>query len=211
MANGLIPVIPSHVTPVKIPEGVQLYRVHAEKYGAVQFNPGSEGNARFSPIKNTGGEVIPTIYAGGTQDCALMETLFHDVAFAPGYKTHSLSKLDGLVISEVVVRKELQLADLRSKPLRKLGVTRVFLIESEASEYSRSREYAEALYEACPEIQGLLWVSRQDDSALAMVLFEDRIPVNALQQRGGSRSLRNDPATLEMVVNLAGMIGVDLT
>jgi hypothetical protein len=39
-----------------------------------------KGNARFSPIKDSDGASIPTLYGGTSFDCAVMETLFHDVA-----------------------------------------------------------------------------------------------------------------------------------
>src|ERR1700749_4477241 len=52
-----------------------VYRVHPNVYGSVQFNPSSAGNARFSPLVTEAGGVIPTLYAGTTLDCALMETV----------------------------------------------------------------------------------------------------------------------------------------
>jgi RES domain len=66
----------------------------------VEFNPSPARNARFSPLVNAAGPVIPTLYAGTTLDCALMETVFHDVPFVAGPKiwskaTHAAGKVYG--------------------------------------------------------------------------------------------------------------------
>ena len=70
-----------------------IHRVHQDHYAGDQFNPGLKGNARFSPIKNALGEPVPTLYGGATFACAAMETVFHDVPFAPGLKTLDKTKL----------------------------------------------------------------------------------------------------------------------
>jgi hypothetical protein len=66
--------------------GKTIFRVHPDAYDSAQFNPSATGNARFSPLVKAAGVAIPTIYAGTTLDCALMETVFHDVPFAAGPK-----------------------------------------------------------------------------------------------------------------------------
>jgi hypothetical protein len=66
------------------------------------FNPSSLGNARFSPLVSASGDVIPTIYAGTTLDCAMMETIFHDVPFVGGLKSWSkTSHIAGKVHSQL--------------------------------------------------------------------------------------------------------------
>jgi len=39
-----------HVTLTALAQGAVLHRVHQSKYAADRFNPGVQGNARFSPI-----------------------------------------------------------------------------------------------------------------------------------------------------------------
>lgn len=75
--------------------------------------------------------------------------------------------------STIQVEQELQCVDLGSVPLRKLGVTRKQLIDTEKDQYPATRKWAEAIHRQCPQAQGLSWVSRQDDSARAVVLFAD--------------------------------------
>lgn len=181
-----------HATLTELPKGQVLHRVHQDQYRADQFNPSVRGNARFSPIQDDEGRVIPTLYGGTTMACALMETVFHDVPHTAGFKTFDKGKLAGQMHSSVEVAQSLRVVDLANVPLRKLGITRKQLIDTEKDQYPATRKWAEALYCQCPNAQGLSWVSRQDDSARAVVLFGDRIPVGALKPQGTSRSLVDD-------------------
>ena len=61
-----------------------------------------------------------------------------------------------------------------------------------------------------PDVQGLCWTSRQDDSAQAVMLFGDRIAAGALPPTAPSRSLLNDPGAYDEVLGLAERIGVDI-
>ncbi|KXU38673.1 hypothetical protein AXE65_12575 [Ventosimonas gracilis] len=103
-----------HVTLTTIGKGQVLHRVHLQRYRADQFNPGQRGNARFSPIGNDAGQPVPTLYASTTVDCALMETVFHDVSHAAGFKPFVREKLAALVHSTVRMERALQVADLSS-------------------------------------------------------------------------------------------------
>lgn len=199
-----------HVTFTSLSQGAQLHRVHLDKYRANQFNPGVHGNARFSPIRNKQGKPIPTLYGGTTMDCALMETVFHDVPHTAGFKSFDANKLAEQTHSTVQVQQKLHLADLASVPLRKLGVTRKQLIDTEKDQYPATRKWAEAIHRQCPQVQGLSWISRQDDSARAVVLFGDRVSERALQPDSDSHSLVDDADTYDSVLDLADRIGVNV-
>lgn len=86
----------------------------------------------------------------------------------------------------------------------KLGVPRKQLIDTDKDQYPVTRKWAEAIHQQCPEAQGLSWVSRQDDSDRAFVLFGDRIADSTLQQKGVSRSLIEDANAYTKVLDLAG-------
>jgi len=187
-----------------------LHRVHLAEFAGDQFNPGTTGNARFSPIKTPRGEAIPTIYGGSTFDCAATGTVFHDVPFVPGFKSYDQAKLKDQVHTRLNFRTDLVLVDLRSKALRKLGIQRKHLIDSEKDQYPVTRSWAEAVYAQHPNVQGLCWTSRQDDAAQAVVLFGDRIPSGALYKVGVSRSLLDDSATYDELLDLALQIGVNI-
>ena len=139
-----------------------------------------------------------------------METVFHDVPHTAGLKTFDKNKLAGQVHSTLRVQHAIQLVDLASVPLRKLGVTRKQLIDTEKAQYPATRQWARAIHRQCPRAQGLSWVSRQDDAARAVVLFGDRIPEDTVQPQGVSRSLLDDIDAYDAVLELADRIGVNI-
>jgi hypothetical protein len=94
--------------------------------------------------------------------------------------------------------------------LRKLGMTREQPVDTEKDQYPATRKWAEAIHHQCPQAQGLSWVSRQDDSARAVVLFGDRIPDGTLRPAGNSRSLLDDGDTYDAVLDLADRVGVNI-
>jgi hypothetical protein len=215
MAKGvagpaLAPPSTLHITTTSWPAGLTLHRVHHRDYGAVQFNPGLKGNARFSPIADAQGNPIPTLYGGSSFACAAMESVFHDVPFVAGFKAYDKGKLAGQGHSQFSARQDLLLADLGSKALRKLGVPRNALIDTEKDQYPLTRQWAAAIHAQFPAVQGLCWVSRQDDSARALVLFGDRIADEVLAPGAPTRSLVNDPAAYGELLALAEQIGVDI-
>lgn len=199
-----------HITLTTWPAGALLHRVHHLDYGAVQFNPGIRGNARFSPIADLDGNLIPTLYGGSSFACAAMESVFHDVPFAAGFKAYDKGKLEGHGHSQFTAAQDLVLADLASRPLRKLGVERKQLIDTEKDQYPVTRQWAVAIHAAFPEVQGLCWISRQDDSARAVVLFGDRIAEGVLRRAASTRSLVADPGAYGELLVLAEQIGVDI-
>jgi len=200
-----------HLTLWTLSSKQVLHRVHQAQYRGDEFNPGLKGNARFSPIRDSKGNPIPTLYAAVTFDAAAMESVFHDVSHAPGFKHYDKRKLEGQLHSTVKLRRDLKLADLGSVALRKLGVQRKQLIDTEKDQYPATRRWAEAIHAGHADLQGLSWISRQDDSARAVLLFGDRIPTGALRQVGSPRSLLEDEQAYEELLDLAARIGVDIT
>jgi hypothetical protein len=192
------------------PKGQVIHRIHLKIYGSSEFNPGLRGNARFSPIKASDGASIPTLYGGTTFDCAAMETVFHDVAFTAGLKTFDKQKLTDQVYSQVTPKRDLNLADLSATALRKLGVQRNELIDTEKDKYPDTRKWAEAIHVACPSAEGLCWVSRQDDRAFAIVLFGDRLAATDLLPTGGPHSVLADVPVYANLLTLADRIGVNI-
>ncbi|MCI4592603.1 RES family NAD+ phosphorylase [Sphingobium sp. BYY-5] len=199
------------VTRMTWPKGDIIHRIHPDIYQAGQFNPGPKGNARFSPILDATTNSIATIYGGTGFACAAMETVFHDVPFAPGLKTVAKRKLKAHHYSQLAPSFDLVLADLNTKALRKLGIKRGELIDTEKNIYPQTRKWAEAFHAQCPDIQGLCWVSRQDDTARAIILFEDRLGPKPLSAATTSLDLVTDAATHAALVSLADDIGVKIT
>lgn len=197
-----------HLSSLVLPAGTVLHRIHLDRYSARQFNPGVQGNARFSPIRDACGEPIPTLYGGSSFECAAMETVFHDVPFAAGFKSFDKGKLKGQLHAALRLEVDVLLVDLGSKALRKLGVPRNRLIDTEKDQYPATRLWAEAIHRQSPKVQGLCWISRQDDQARAVMLFGDRIGSAALSAQGRSISLLDDSASYARLLDLAEQIGV---
>ncbi|GLK70184.1 RES family NAD+ phosphorylase [Ancylobacter dichloromethanicus] len=190
------------------PKGQIIHRMHLNAYVGDQFNPGLKGNARFSPIVDGAGAAIPTLYGGTTFDCAAMETVFHDVPFTSGLKTYDKGKLTGQTYSRLEPQQDLILADLSATALRRFGIRRTELIDTEKDRYRHTRLWAEAFYAARPDIQGLCWVSRQDDRALAIILFGNRLSAGALVTVSPSLDLIGTPGVYTDLISLAERIGV---
>jgi hypothetical protein len=188
-----------------------VYRVHRDEYAPDVFNLSHAGSARFSPLV-VAGKVIPTLYAGTTLDCALMETVFHDVPFAAGPKLLSKAKhVVGRSRSTLRLSSNLSLVDLSTISLHKLGITRSELIDTDASLYPETCSWAAALYQQNPTAQGLKWTSRQDDTATALILFGDRCPAMLFDVLEGPVSLLlPDGSVCTEVLSLARRLGVNL-
>lgn len=194
------------MTLLTLPRGSILHRVHRDIYSGTTFNPGLQGNARFSPIRDRLGQAVPTLYGGSTLACAMMETIFHDVPHTSGFKSFAKNKLLDQIHSPLHLTNDIVFADLAAVALRKLGITRKQLIDTEKDQYPATRLWAEAIHHQYPEIQGLSWISRQDDSARAVMLFGDRLPPDTL-------ALQSPPCRLldegyDAVLDLAERIGV---
>jgi hypothetical protein len=191
-------------------KGLEFHRVHDAIYKGNGFNPSRKGNARFSPIHDPDGKIIPTLYAGTTLDCALMETIFHDVPFAAGFKPLSIRKMVGKVHTVFTPRVDLNLIDLSTIGLRRLGVDRAHLIDTTKWHYPETRKWSERFYVEYGEVQGLRWTSRQDDSAQAVMLFGTRANSADLVLTGPSTPLLAGDLASAAVIDLAMRLGVTL-
>ena len=138
------------------------------------MNDSRLGNARFSPIFDTAGNVIPTIYAASDIKSALMETVLHD-APSPAHGFIYLAPVpEQRVLVQLTNMSALRLANLQTLGLRRVGIKRAELIDSEKPPYAATRDFARALHAARPDVQGLSWHLRQNHGEV-IVLFADRM------------------------------------
>lgn len=198
------PKVNLQVNFVTWPAGKRLHRVHSADYSAVQFNPG-KGNSRFSPMSNG----VATLYGGENTGVAVMETLFHDLPSDSAGAPYDLGKLAGMAHSVITPLIDLQLADLNPKTLRKMGVTRAQLLDSSAEQYIFTREYAVAIHQAFPDVQGLQWSSKQHGDA-AVMLFGDRIEDSPLKVEIESEVINESEKVLDAIEEEADQLGVVL-
>jgi hypothetical protein len=132
------------------------------------------------------------MYGSNTVDGALSETIFQRLPSMSSAKYIAERELMPLVLSTLRFRRRLRLIQLRGFGMRKLGVTRTQLIDSEADQYPVTRAWAAALYDSVADADGLIWMSRQHDSSEAVVLFGTRIGRDDLEVAAPPRALNGD-------------------
>jgi hypothetical protein len=187
-----------------------LVRCHNARFGPASFNPGL-GSGRFHPFEDAQGSVVPILYAAGHPDGAMAETVFHDVPARGPAKRIRRSSLKPLLLSALSCDRDLNLAQLFGFGLRRLGVTRQKLIEASDQQYRRTNAWARALHGCDEKIDGLVWVSRQNDDVRSVVLFGDRVPSSALRNVGTSLPLYDGPGydLVRGAADRAGILIVD--
>lgn len=144
-------------------------RCHKSVFGATEYNPGF-GRGRFHPFDG-----VPTLYGSSTLDGALSETVFHDLPVRGEGRSVLRSSLKTMLGSVLAPLRDLTLVRLHGFGLHRLGISRAELIASGADRYSQTVRWARALHASSDRIDGLVWVSRQHDTSLALVLFGDRV------------------------------------
>jgi len=166
------------------------YRVHdydpvTKRYEPQAFNNSGLGNARFSPLRDHTGNVIPTIYAASTPSGSIAEIVLHDVPTpSTGYiLPWSTIKTGKLHISDIAA-PDLNLVDLTSMGLRSAGLHPHDLFAGEKPDYPRTRDWALYIWVNIPAAQGLVWMSVRDNTSKVIMLFEDRLPAMAVQWAG---------------------------
>lgn len=202
-ASHVPPVVPAKMKLTPWGAGRTMFRVHEPIYTADQFNPSKNGNARFSPIYDSNGSVIPTLYAATTVRGALMETVFRDVPYRAGFKNVGRRRLKGKVCSTLTFQTNFQLLDLSKVALRGYGIQPHHLIDTTKARYPLIRKWAEQVYSASPKIQGFLWSSRQDDRALSVVTFGERVQAPDLLAGNSPRPLITNGQPEDFVLEVA--------
>lgn len=167
--------------------GTGLVRCHPNRWGPVEFFAGRP--ARFSPFTSLvppihhPGEPLRVLYTSDNEAGALSETVFRDLPLR-GRKTISRSGLQKQNLSRLVMSRELRLADLTGHGLPRLGLTRRDIIESDRRAYRLTALFAQAVHAHAGRFDGMVWVSRQHDVSLGVVLFEDRLRPNEVDPEG---------------------------
>jgi len=162
------------------PAGQRFHRVHAARWAANEFNPGY-GQGRFHPFNDLDGQPVPTLYGSDQVDGALTETVFRGIPAVGTLRGIRRRSLINIVLSILAPKRELKLADLRGHGLRRLGLQRNQLLETEAEHYAQTAAWGAALHHSAVKPDGLIWVSRQFDTAAALLLFGDRVRPETLK------------------------------
>ena len=176
------------------PAGQVIHVIHDTAFPPESFNPGVDAAGtlrkptRFAPIRSLEGEVIPYLYGGSTLDCAIFETVFHDVPMDAPDKSVDLDDFGHRGHGELVPNRE--------------------LIASPSRYHLDTAAWARALHHQFSDIDGLLLMSRQRDRDHALVLFGDRLPGVLTGRRVGGPLARN-AALRETVLAAALRTGIE--
>jgi hypothetical protein len=194
--------------------GRVIHVIHDTAFAPESFNPGVDGAGRlrkptrFAPIRNAKGTVVPYLYGGSTLDCAIFETVFHDVPIDAADKFVDLDDFAQRGHGELVPSRDLKVVDLTREGLHRLKVPKEELIASPARDYPDTAQWAQALHRQFADVDGLLWMSRQRDRDHALVLFGDRLRGVLSGTRVGGPLARNF-ALRDAVVQAALRAGID--
>ncbi len=160
---------------ITLPAGTLLERVHDRNHAANSFNPCQGAPTRFAPVHDTQGDCVPSLYAAGTLDAAIYETIFHDVPVTAKRKTVPRTLIQSRAHGRLQVLRNLRLVSLRGPDLRRWRISRNSLITTSPKLYRDTARWAEAIHHRFPDVEGLLWTSNQCDPDTAYLFFGDRV------------------------------------
>lgn len=196
------------------PAGRVIHVIHDAAFEPDSFNPGVDtagtlrNPTRFAPIRDRKGRVVPYLYGGSSLDCAIFETVFHNVPIDALDKFVDLNDFANRAHGYVVPRRDLRLANLTTDGLHRLKVPKAELITSAPIDYLDTARWAEAIHHQHPDVDGLLWMSRQRDRDQALTLFGDC----AGKVLDGTRigpALQSNDVLRQSILALALRVGID--
>lgn len=191
-----------------------IHVIHDTAFAPESFNPGVDAAGRlrkptrFAPIRDAKGRVVPYLYGGSTLDCAIFETVFHDIPIDAPDKFVDLDDFAQRGHGALLPNRDLKLVDLTSDGLHRLRVPKHELITSPSRYYPDTALWAQELHHQFPDIDGILWMSRQRDRDHALILFGDRLDGVLSGTRVGGPLARNT-ALRDAVLTAACRAGID--
>ncbi len=133
------------------------------------------GATRFAPLRQADGTPVHTYYVASTIECAIMESLLHDVPLQPA-GTFELDRLKHFYIVRLQIPYDLKFVSFHTPYLPKMSISRADLIDSPPTDYQRTREWAQAAYLQRRTAQAIGYGSRRHDAARCLMLFGPRLP-----------------------------------
>jgi len=183
---------------IKLPPATELHRIHNSSFAGDSFNPCQGRPSRFAPLVRADGTCIPTMYAATNLECAVHETVFHEIPYDAKTKSigyHDIAQLDYSVLR---ARRDLVVAGLFEPDLNRWGLTRRQLIDTFAADYEATAEWAIALHDAFSDIDGLVWTSGRCDPERAYLLFGDRVSVDLIPPVQRARIVETNALLLQI-------------
>lgn len=165
-----------------LPAGRYLSRVHGAAYPGASFNPVASdvlfGGGRFDA---TADDRYGFLYAAETDEAAVAEALLRDIdANDRGARFLAKKYWCTRQLSRMQTTVPLPLISLRSgADLGAIGQD-TWLTTCDPDDYPQSRAWAHWLRSIASDACGIIWVSKREPTAHAVVLFEDRCPPGAI-------------------------------
>jgi hypothetical protein len=142
---------------------------------ASTFNPCRGAPTRFAPLWSAAGQCVPTLYAGRSFEGAIFESILRDMPPLPRTRRVFERDFHDAALAELTLLRPLRMARLFNQELATLGLSRKALIESHGADaYLWTVTWAAALHRDNPQLDGLAWHSRQQDSEPVYVFFGGR-------------------------------------
>ena len=196
------------------PKGKTIHVIYDVTYTPDSFNPGIDAKGvlrnptRFAPIHALTENIVPYMYGGSSLECAIFETVFHNVPIDAADKFVDLDGFATRGHGEIAPQRDLQLVDLTTDGLHRLKVSKAELINSAPIDYLCTAKWAQAIHQQFPHVDGMLWMSRQRDRDHALVLFGDRIGSGLTGKRIGGALKLNDTLR-QKILAMALRVGID--
>ena len=163
------------IGPTDVATWYHVYCTREHPNRADTFSEGW-GNTRFAPILRENGTPVHTYYAASTVDCAVMESVLHDIPLAPP-GAFNVGDLQHFRLVRFTLDQPLNCVSFHTPYLPALqNMTRSQLIDSLPAFYPQTRAWAQAAYMQRPDAQAIAYGSRRDDSGRCLMLFRHRMP-----------------------------------
>lgn len=195
-------------TSHEIKAGTRFHRVHDQRFGSCSFNPGKGRPSRFAPL-SLGSDPIPTQYLTTDYECAVHETIFHDVPIEEANKTVGVDNIKPLTHSVIELKRDLVLVPLFALDLAKWGAGRAGLIDTTAADYHLTAQWALAIHQSRLDAHGLIWTSKRCDPQQAVLLFGDRL-AEADLTRVSNVPIYSDVGEMRQVAAFAARVDITL-
>jgi hypothetical protein len=202
VSDRMIPAPTVRATPHRhvLPAGTELWRVHSNRRAATDFKAVPAdlhwGGGRFCDIRDElSTDPRPYLYAGLSPLTAVCETLARDLRSRPdGRRRITQTRVRDMLLSKVVAAVDLPLVDLTDNAHLAAVQQDIWLVQSEAPAYPRTRRWGSWIRGQAPWAVGLRWPSRQDSGLVSG-------EVCALYERAGGPALLkpspDDPLELD--------------
>jgi hypothetical protein len=192
----------------EIKAGTRFHRVHDQRFGSCSFNPGKGRPSRFAPLF-PGSEAVPTQYLATDYECAVHETIFHDVPIDEPNKTVGVDNIKPLAHSVIELKRDLVLVPLFGPDLARWGVSRTHLIDTTAADYHITAQWALAIHQSRPDAHGLIWTSKRCDPQQAVLLFGDRVAETDLREISNV-AIYSNVGEMRQITNFAARVDITL-